>query len=155
LKSKYGEYVNEHIKTSIKKAYYNSYSKYDFYALLLNGIIVSGMFSTKNEIAFAMYYIIIDIRIPFFVLDKGYSMDNDVYARCARKNKEKLSKLKFILSIDFAQKTEEASLILKELENGSDFEEQVVLLSVILNTIRKQFKHRIDELRRLVDDISE
>ncbi|MBQ3558421.1 MAG: hypothetical protein IJA07_02760 [Agathobacter sp.] len=146
LKELYGEYVDSVLETAWKKAYNKSLKEEEFYELLWSGIIKSNILSEIEEISFALYYIIIDVRIPYFPLEQGLKMPEKDFKKVLVSNFEIFKKIRFILSSSFDQKTEEASIILNEIYKLKSEEERVVLLAAIINMFRKQQEEMYEAL---------
>ena len=139
----------------MKKAYNMGMEQEEFYELLWGNVVKSDMFSKIEEKSFALYYIVIDRKIPYFLLEKGMRMDNDTFKKCREKNLEVIKKMRFILFNSFNQKTEEASIILDEIIGLESYEDQVVVLASILGILRQEQKRVYDAIREMVDEISE
>lgn len=88
-----------------------------FYTSLWKNIMTSGLFSQEEEKIFALYYIIMDKRIPYFHLDPAslYSLSNERFQQIRSENMTSIQKIGFILKAHFSQKTERASVLLAEL----------------------------------------
>ncbi len=155
LKDLYGKFVDELLETALKKAYNMGMEQEEFYELLWGNVVKSDMFSKIEEKSFALYYIVIDRKIPYFLLEKGMRMDNDTFKKCREKNLEVIKKMRFILFNSFNQKTEEASIILDEIIGLESYEDQVVVLASILGILRQEQKRVYDAIREMVDEISE
>lgn len=65
-----------------------------------------------------------------------------------------MRKIQFILSSNFSQKTEEASLIIDELINAKSYEDQIILMTCILNTMRNDEKKLRRLLQQLKDEVN-
>ena len=103
LKDLYGKFVDELLETALKKAYNMGMEQEEFYELLWGNVVKSDMFSKIEEKSFALYYIVIDRKIPYFLLEKGMRMDNDTFKKCREKNLEVIKKMRFILFNSFNQ----------------------------------------------------
>lgn len=147
LTDTYGKYVDELLNSSLKKAYSHGFSKIEFYDVLWRSIINCGIVTKAEEYAFSIYYIVIDKKIPYYYLESGLKMKNEEYGNYIDKCQMSISKSRFIISSSFPQKTEEASLLLKELQELDTFEEQVVVLATVLSTLRQEQQ----QLRRYID----
>lgn len=154
LTRNYGKLVDEMLNATLRKAYYNGFLCEEFYRTLWIGLCNSGVITSLDERAFAMYYIAIDRKIPYFYLKKGVLMSNDDYQRCLSENDAAIQKIRFILYSDFSQKTEEASLIIDELINARNYEDQIILMTSILNTMRNDQKRLRKLIQQLKDEIS-
>ena len=149
LTDQYGEYINEILNSLLKKAYNEEYSSRQFYHNLWAAFINGGIITSEKEFAFAIYYIIIDRKIPYFVLEQGLHMSNQVFENYMLENRDIIAKIRFILNHSFTQKTEEASLLVKELTKLETFEDQVIAMVAILSTLRDEHKR----LRRYIDQL--
>lgn len=149
LKSQYGEYVNNLLKTLLRKAYLNGWDKNQFYSALWRSLTQGDMLASTDEWAFGLYYTLIDRRIPYFQLEVGTKMGQEEFEELLEANKDLIQKNKFVLVFPFEQKTEEASIILNDLEKLEDSKAKVVVLSMILNNLRKER----DQAFELVKDI--
>ena len=149
LVDQYGEYINKVLSSLIAKSYKEGYSSREFYERLWKSYINSEIISSEVEIAFAIYYTIIDNKIPYFTLEPGLQMDNVVFGNYLDSHKELQSKIRFILNHGFDQKTEEASLLVKELSGLETLEEQVIGMVIILSTLRDEQK-RLKRLLKVV-----
>lgn len=152
LKRRYGKLVNELLNTCIENAYYHGDSVDEFYFRLWFSICSNGLISEIEEKAFALYYIAIDNKVPYFYLHQGLKMNDDDYAQYVEKNMISIRKIKFILSKKFSQKTEEASLLVEELESVKTEEETVILMAAIVSSLREENKRLLKLLNQLSDD---
>lgn len=111
LKSEYGELVNTFIDFFVRQKSTSTV----FYQNMWNTVQNDMFFPDYGAKVFAFYYILIDRRIPYFELTDGYMMENDAFKRLRREYAEQICKIRYILSAGMKQKTERASLVLKEL----------------------------------------
>lgn len=140
LEEQYGQTVNNLLVTYIKQCIDSEKDEKYFYSTIWNDVICSSIFNNEIAKIFATYYILIDKRIPFFKISKGFSMDNDTYASHIDSIKNSIERIEFILSYDFEQKTQEASNLLDEILSQKSYEDQVVATSVIINNLRSKIK---------------
>ena len=70
---------------------------------------------------------------PYVEIESPLSMSDEKFSEILEKNKDLIIKIRHILSLNFAQKTEVASLILNEIQKNKSFEEQSVILAVVLD----------------------
>lgn len=150
----YGKFVDEVLNVTLHKAYSNGYSNEDFYKTLWIGLCNCGIIKSVVERAFALYYVAIDVKVPYFYLKHGVLMKNEEYQSCLLENEKTIEKLRFILYSDFSQKTEEASLIIDELIGARSYEDQIILMTSILSTLRNDKKRMRRLLQQLKDEIS-
>lgn len=113
LRSQYGNLIDSLIELYIKQNVEES----NFYFSLWNNIVSSGLFIQEEERIFALYYVLIDKRIPYFRLDPAslYSLSNERFQQIRNNNIKAIQKIRFILKANFNQKTERASALLAEL----------------------------------------
>lgn len=112
LEEQYGDIVNSLIKTYGQE----NNDEQVFYHTLWSLITESLLFNTDAKKIFALYFILIDKRIPYFKIDDSllYSMSNDRFAELLRQTAHEGQKIRFILKTDFSQKTEKAAVLLNE-----------------------------------------
>lgn len=112
LKTNYGEIVNSLMATYFKK----NCPEEEFYSTVWKIINESLIFVDEKSKVFAIYYILIDARIPYFMLEHNnmYSLSNDKYTKLRLKYIKNIQKIRFIIKTDFSQKTEKASSLLAE-----------------------------------------
>ncbi len=124
----YGKIIDGTLEALLKK----HYEKEKFYQELWNFIEENPLLDTKKLKAFALFYIWVDIRLPYYVLDDGIKMSDDDYQDICQKLSEDIKKARFILHVPTEQKTERASRIVKLLESLQDDKEKAVLMAHIL-----------------------
>lgn len=112
LEEQYGDIVNSLIKTYGQQ---NS-DEHIFYYTLWSLINESLIFDTEAKKVFALYFILIDKRIPYFKIDESllYSMSNDRFAELLQKTARERQKIRFILKADISQRSERAAILLNE-----------------------------------------
>lgn len=125
LRNQHGNLVKSLIEMNMKK---NSEESV-FYDNLWNNIMTSGLFLNDEEKIFALYYVLIYDRIPYFCLDPAslYSLSNERFKQIKNDNVKAIQKIRFILKASFSQRTERASALLAEFgievpQNVSDEE---------------------------------
>lgn len=113
LRNQLGDLVNSLIELYIKR----NVEENEFYISLWNNIMTSGLFPQEEEKIFALYYVIIDKRTPYFHLDPAslYSLSNERFQQITNENITSIQKIRFILKASFSQQTERASVLLAEL----------------------------------------
>ena len=124
----------------------------EFYATLWNQIINCSYFITDDQRAFALYYIWIDKRIPYYHLSDGMHMSNEAYRKNTEELIDEIKKMRYILNASYlSQKTERASLVLDILEKVNTKEKQVVLLSQLIAELKTE--NRFPELSEMISRI--
>ena len=132
FESIYGDTVNVLLTQTIKQCNAGLIKPEDFYTSLWESY--KNNFISIEEKAFALYYTIIDVMIPYHYLGKALSMSNSRFQELLAENKESIEKLKYIKESKFKQYTERASLILNCLDAIQDFESKAVILSCAIMT---------------------
>lgn len=149
-KSIYGDIVNSMIKSVIKKCNYGLVKPDEFYKILWEGYC--ACFNSIKEKAFALYYTVIDQRIPYIYLGKPLSMDKYKYSKAREDNRELMDKIEYIFNTSHTQKTEIVSLILQCIESVQDHEAKVIALirAFEIATTRKLFnsKKNVEEVMK-------
>lgn len=125
----YGKIIDGALEILLKKGL----SKKQFYIELWDFIERNPILEDNKLKAFALFYIWIDVRIPYFEIEPGIKMGNDEYAEITKKLFEKLKKVRFILNAPTEQKTERASRLIKLLDEVKSEREKVVLMAQILS----------------------
>lgn len=113
LENEFGEIVNTLLANYIKK----NVPEENFYTSIWKIICDPLIFSTEKSKVFSLYYILIDARIPYFMLDykNRYTVSNEKYKELRHKYTKEIQKMRFILKASYKQKTERASSLLAEL----------------------------------------
>lgn len=127
----YGKLIDGALEALLQK----NCSCTEFYSELWDFIEHNTILTEKKQKAFALYYIWIDARIPYYQLDAGLRMDNTAYKEMIEKLKPMIKKARFILYTPTAQRTERASRLLKLLDEVKSEEEKAVLMAQILAMI--------------------
>ena len=112
LEEQYGDVVNSIIKTFGQQ---NTEEKV-FYHSIWSIINESFLFDTDGKKIFALFYVLVDKRIPYFKIDASllYSMSNEHFSELQQKTAREGQKIRFILKSDISQKTERAAILLNE-----------------------------------------
>lgn len=124
----YGQVIDGILECLLKK----NYQKEVFYKKLWEAISENPLLDSINIQVFAIYYIWIDVRIPYFELDPGIKMSGDEYREIRRKIIKKIQKARFILSVPVEQKTERASRLAALVDSLESEKERAVLMAQIL-----------------------
>lgn len=144
LETKYGNVVNGLFDVILAE----NPTVDDFY-LHLYDLIHNPVLNTEQARAFALYWLMIDRRLPYFHLEPGVRVSDDDWVALGRKIEQSKDRARFILgsSDRIERRSEEADLLLQELDALSDRLERVRLLAFILYVLR-------DETRRLADALT-
>lgn len=128
INGNYGKMIDEALEILIKKGL----KKEQFYEKLWKDIITNALLDSSKLRAFAVYFIWIDMRIPYFELEEGIKMSGDEYRDIRNDILEEIKRARFILSVPVEQKTERASRLVKMLESIEDEKKKAVLMTQIL-----------------------
>ena len=128
---RYQRIVDGHLEEFLNAGF----SKEDFYAELTNYIMTDKNLLDDGARAFAIFDCCIDKRLPYACVDltSGMRMENEEYAACIEQLVEDIDRVNYILNANLQQKTERASLLLRELDYCDDFKKKTVLMATILN----------------------
>lgn len=126
LKKTYGKLVNSILETLLIKNPIEDV----FYNELWHSIIQTPALDTNESQVFALYYIWIDARIPFFHLPDGMYMSNQRFKELSNTLEEQISKARFIIfTSKFTSRTERAKVLLGLLDSVDDDEQRTVLMA--------------------------
>ena len=130
LKKQYAEIVDALFEQQLSKNLPVS----TFYKKIWEIISNPSCFEDENAKIFALYYIWIDARIPYFQLDDGIVMSNKEFRTYTERMLTDIQKARFILRTNFfEQRTSRASVLLNLIESQKSDEEKSVLLSHVLS----------------------
>lgn len=137
---RYQRIVDGHLEEFLNAGF----SKEDFYAELTNYIMTDKNLLDDGARAFAIFDCCIDKRLPYACVDltSGLRMENEEYAACLEQLVEDIDRVNYILNANLQQKTERASLLLRELDSCDDFKKKTVLMATILN------RYDVDAIRK-------
>lgn len=127
-KEKYGKIVNGILKKLLSERKCPT----EFYEELWKEINVEQIFDSERSRIFALFYIWIDARIPYYQLPDGLSIEEETYREIMKKMSEKLRRARFILCYGLKEWTQVASLLCQILNEVDDEAEKAVLLAGIL-----------------------
>lgn len=91
------------------------------------------LFENEKTKSFVLFKMAQNPLMPYVEIESPLSMSDEKFSEILEKNKDLIIKIRHILSLNFAQKTEVASLILNEIQKNKSFEEQSVILAVVLD----------------------
>ena len=128
----YGNYINELLSMVVNKAHLEHWNAEKFYTVLWEKINTDLFFENNKIKAFVIFKFAQNVLIPYFEIDMPLSMKDETFNDILSKNQVVIMKIRHILKLNFSQKTEVSSLILKELQNVKTFEEQSVILAIAL-----------------------
>lgn len=128
---RYQRIVDGHLEEFLNAGF----SKDEFYTELTNYIMTDRNLLDDGARAFAIFDCCIDKRLPYACVDltSGLQMKNEEYAECVEQLTDDIDRVNYILNANLQQKTERASLLLRELDSCEDFRKKTVLLATVLN----------------------
>lgn len=104
-----------------------------FYEELWEKVIEKNpMLETEQERVYALYRIGQDWRMPYYKMDDGLQMSDEMFQTYKERAHEKLNRIHFLMNYGFSQRTELASLLNQILDSSETKEEKAVLLAVAL-----------------------
>lgn len=103
-----------------------------FYNELWGKITLRELFQDEKTQIFALYYVWIDVRIPYFELPDTIKLSAAEYQVCVDKLRDRIQEARFILFSDFEQWTEVSYLLMKLLDDIEDKTERAVFLACIM-----------------------
>ena len=133
LDSTYGKYINELLFMIVNKAHSSNWDIEKFYNVLWEKIDANIFFEDEKIKEFALFKITQNSLMPYVEIGTSLLMDNKEFSDIIKKDKNIIIKIKHILSLNFTQKTEVASLILNEIQKVESFKEQSVILAIALD----------------------
>lgn len=112
LEEQYGDIVNSLIKTYCQQNEDENIFYYTLWSLINESLI----FNTDAKKIFALYFVLIDKRIPYFKIDESllYSMSNERFSELLQKTAREGQRIRFILKADVSQRSERAAILLNE-----------------------------------------
>lgn len=125
--SNYGETIDEILENLIKEELEENI----FYKELWNSID-TNIFNSSKLRAFAVYFIWIDMRMPYFKLESGIQMSGEEYRKIRKSIIKEIQRARFIISAPMNQKTERASRLVNMLDSIKDDKTKSVLMTQIL-----------------------
>lgn len=147
MKTLYGEIVDASLLSYTRKGLLEKWDRKQFYSHLWEFISNNIMWKDIKDKAFVLYYIAIDARTPYYNVGQGLKMNSDDYSRIQDEIFEAIREFRFIISLDFPQRTEEASLVLNLLNRMRTKEQKVVLLSRIISYYNDRIEKIIGKVR--------
>lgn len=137
---RYQRIVDGHLEEFLNAGY----DKEEFYIELTNYIMTDKNLLDDGARAFAIFDCCIDKRLPYACVDltSGLQMENEEFAKYIEQLGDEIDRINYILDANLQQKTERASLLLREIDTCESYKERTVLLATILN------RYESDALRK-------
>ena len=143
--------INNKIKSIIDEALLNNYSPDQFYRNLWEYITTNKAFKTKRDKVIALFFVMENELIPYKNIGIGREMDDDTFDNIINHLADKtFEKIDYIFNMEFNQKTQTCSLLLETLLSLNKKDEQIVLLSVLLDKTAERVK---EDLKNYIDRI--
>lgn len=135
MDSLYSKYINMFLKTLMEKAHLENWNKTKFYEYLWNSLNTDLILEDDKIRSFAMLKYAQSDLIPYIEVCKPISMNDEEFSKILRANMSSVNKIKHIVSLNYSQKTEVASLILNEILSVKTEKEQSVILAAALDIV--------------------
>lgn len=145
----YSKYINELLIAVVNKAHLQNWNVDKFYSILWEKIINDIILENDKMKAFMIFKFAQSLLMPYVEINKPMSMDDEHFNDIIKRNQATIIKIRHIRSLNLAQKTEVSSLILQEINNVKTFEEQSVILAVVLDEVTQD---RIKELMQMLSN---
>lgn len=146
------DYENDYggiVDALLEKLLRKKLPKEDFYAELWKNITLENVFENEKAQCFALYYVLIDGRIPYFELPDTISIDKEEYRNIVDGLHVQEQKARFIMLSDFKGWSEVSYLLLQELDEVEDLKEKIVLLSTFFQTREKMlFSKLLEQIKK-------
>jgi hypothetical protein len=111
------------------------------------GMINNPAFPDEKARVFAMYWVMVDGRIPYFHLEQGLRMADEDWRATGKALERERNKVRFILYSSFEQRSEQADLVLKELDALVRLEDRVRLMGYAIYLLSRQgTANAVDEM---------
>lgn len=120
--------------------------KITFYAELWEKITLKALFEDEKAQIFALYYVWIDGRIPYFELPESIHIEEGKYKEIEERLRSKLQNARFILTSSLEQWTEVSYLLLKLLDEIEQEDEKAVFLSCVMQLREKMIFSNLEQL---------
>lgn len=148
---KYGKYIDAAFELCLKEALDEKHSESVFYHNVWQNVIQNCKWTSETEKIFAGYFLLIDKRIPYYRISIGGDMDDAHFENVVKACKNQIAQIKFILSMDFEQRSQEAYSILQLLEQEEVQENKLILLVCLIKELRDQ---RSEVIREIVKQLT-
>lgn len=130
----------------IENCIQDSIDEDSFYERVWKVIQENSMLKTKRERAYALFKLANNPLVPYRNVGTGISMENDKFKETIDKFEDKfISDTRYILKIDYAQKTQRASLIADRILELTTEEERAVYLALVIEEVENKVKEKMKE----------
>ena len=131
LRRKYASVVDSMLDLTL----YGKPTVSDFYAAIAS-LFENPIFQGPNTRAFLLHWLLIDKRLPYFQLVEGLRMSNDDFKNLGSELARQRAYLRFILASEVEQRSEQADLVLRVLDEYQG-PERVRLMAFVLWETRR------------------
>lgn len=131
LKKQYGKMVDSFLEGIISA----NPSEEVFYQQLWDVLSNSILLTDPKAQYFALYWVLVDSRIPYFFFGEGLSMSDEQFKLVNRRLYLQRARIRFATKRSFDQKTQRASVLLQELDSVSG-EDRVVLMANLIDYLQ-------------------
>ena len=129
LKEQYGDITDSIFEKILKE----NQTEEIFYHKLWKSLTKNYLFESDESVIFAIYYISIDVRTPYFQTEKGRTMPNAIFKKYTQSMRKDIEKARFIIrSGIYTQWTSQASVLLTLIDSKQTEDERIVLMAQIL-----------------------
>lgn len=108
------------------------------YNNLYQGLTADFLYPNPKAQAFALYWMMLDKRLPYYRLAPGVQMQDEEYRARVDYNKSLVRRMRFVMSRSYQQRTEKASAILDTLKAAESDEDRAVLFSIVLAELERR-----------------
>ncbi len=122
-----------------------------FYEQLWLVIGENVLLPTDREKIYMLHVVRSDMRIPYFRLEKGLTMEGEEFSEITSRKKREIKKALVIIRADYEQRTERSSLLMKILD-GCDEREKVVILAHILSGVEQKV---LGGIRPIIQEVAD
>lgn len=131
LKNRFGRVVDGMLEALVQM----KMAEEEFYCRLYSDVVSSPFLSGEGARAFALYWILVDKKIPYFRVDIAHAtrMPDAEYRRVMKLLNKHRAKVRFVQQLKLEQRTQVADLVLEVFDSLTDRRERVVLMSAILS----------------------
>ncbi len=156
LMGRYGSYVDQKLEKLIAEGP----EEKEFYERLSEFFFNDEMLQDGKAGTIAIFDCVIDKRLPYHKVstEKAISMDQEHFVELINRiGDDALETIESVLSYDFEQKTERASVVLDLIESREDPEERIIMLTRVFQHFEKQMlmMHQREIKRSLLRDLLE
>lgn len=121
----------------------------EYYSSILDIMTNNPLFPDRKIRVFFLYWFLIDVRTPYFCLKQGKRIADKEWKEALNSTTVSRMKIRFILAQDdyFKQKSEQASLIIDELDKHKDNDKVAIMVYII-----HYFKNKIDRVIEMTSE---